>query len=182
MRITPTEIPDVFTIDPVVNGDDRGFFMETWRESHFARAGIDAHFVQEAMSRSSRGVLRGLHYQIEEPQGKLVRAVTGEIFDVAVDIRRSSPTFGRWVGMTLSAENRRALWVPPGFAHGFYVVGELAEVMYRTTAYYAPQHERGLRWNDPDLGITWPVPAGMAPSLVARDAAAPGFREAELYP
>ncbi len=157
MEKIATAIPDVFMVAPKVFGDDRGFFLESYNRRSMAALGIDFEFVQDNHSRSAKGVLRGLHYQIQQPQGKLVRVVAGEIFDVAVDIRRSSPTFGKWVGMTLSAENKRMAWVPPGFAHGFYVTSDSAEVLYKATDYYAPEYERSLLWNDPALGIEWPL-------------------------
>jgi dTDP-4-dehydrorhamnose 3,5-epimerase len=181
MEFIPQAIPDVVLIVPKVFGDARGFFMETWRADVFARAGIDVPFVQDNHSASSRGVLRGLHYQVEQVQGKLVRVLTGEIFDVAVDIRRGSPTFGRWVGAHLSGENKHLLWVPPGFAHGFLVLSERAEVVYKCTDYYAPQHERSILWNDPGLGIEWPLDAGQQPTLSAKDAAAARLEQAETY-
>jgi dTDP-4-dehydrorhamnose 3,5-epimerase len=181
MTITPTAIPDVLLIEPQVFGDERGFFMETYRASQLAEAGVQAEFVQDNHSGSRRGILRGLHYQIRRPQGKLVRAVAGEIFDVAVDVRRGSPTFGRWVGYSLSAENRRQLWVPPGLAHGFYVVSEWAEVVYKATDYYAPEWERSVRWDDPELGISWPLVGGSPPTLSAKDAAGRPLAEAELF-
>jgi len=152
-----TTIPDVFMLAPKVFGDDRGFFLESYNRRALAAFGIEHEFVQDNHSRSARGVLRGLHYQIRQPQGKLVRVVAGEIFDVAVDLRRASPTFGQWAGMTLSAENKRMAWVPPGFAHGFYVVSESAEVLYKASDYYAPEHERSLLWNDSALAIAWPL-------------------------
>ena len=180
MNVTPTAIPDVLVIEPKVFGDSRGFFLESWNQRAFAAAGIPAGFVQDNHSRSARNVLRGLHYQLRQAQGKLVRVIAGEIYDVAVDIRRSSPTFGRWVGLALSAENRRMVWVPPGFAHGFLVVSEAAEVLYKATDYYAPEHERAIAWNDPELAISWPL-AGQ-PVLSARDAAGTRLRDAEAYP
>jgi dTDP-4-dehydrorhamnose 3,5-epimerase len=180
MTITPTDIPDVLLVEPRVFGDERGFFMETYRASRLAEAGVSAEFVQDNHSGSRRGILRGLHYQIRRPQGKLVRAVAGEIYDVAVDVRRDSPTCGRWVGYRLSAENRRQLWIPPGFAHGFYVVSEWAEVVYKATDYYAPEWERTVRWDDPEVGIAWPL-AGGPPSLSAKDAAGKPLAEAELF-
>ena len=181
MHITPTALPEVLLIEPKVFGDDRGFFFESYNRRAFAEAaGIDVDFVQDNHSRSARNVLRGLHYQIEQAQGKLVRVVAGEVFDVAVDIRRSSPNFGKWVGMRLSADNKRMLWVPPGFAHGFLVVTEAAEFLYKTTDYYAPQHERCIAWNDPELAIDWPL-AG-APVLSAKDRLGRPLREAEVYP
>ena len=157
MQVTPTEIADVLVLEPSVFSDARGFFMETWHRRRFAEAGIDRDFVQDNHSRSVRGTLRGLHYQIEQPQGKLVRVTVGEIFDVAVDLRRSSPTFGRWVATTLSADNKRMVWIPPGFAHGFYVTSEVAECQYKCDDYYAAEHERCIRWDDPTLAIAWPV-------------------------
>lgn len=157
MEFVPTKIPDVVLVKPKIYEDPRGFFMETYREDRFSTGGIPQRFVQENHSRSQKGVLRGLHYQIRHTQGKLVRAVLGEIFDVAVDIRRSSSTFGQWVGITLSAENRHQIWVPKGFAHGFYVMSETAEVVYKVTDYYAPKWERSILWNDPKIGIEWPI-------------------------
>ena len=180
MNVTPTALPDVKLILPRVFGDDRGFFMESWNARAFAAAGLDATFVQDNHSRSRRGVLRGLHYQIEHAQGKLVRVVAGEVFDVVVDLRRGSPTFGRSVGLTLSAQNRRMLWVPPGFAHGFLAVSEYAEFLYRTTDYWYPEHERTLLWNDPALGIEWP-PSDV-PILAAKDAAGTPLATADTYP
>ncbi|CAH1746751.1 dTDP-4-dehydrorhamnose 3,5-epimerase [Thauera humireducens] len=169
MHATRLAIPDVILLEPKVFGDDRGFFMETFNQRDFeATTDLRPHFVQDNHSRSQRGVLRGLHYQIQQPQGKLVRVVSGEIFDVAVDLRRHSPSFGRWVGCTLSADNRRQMWVPEGFAHGFLVLSETADVLYKTTDYYAPAHERCLAWNDPGLGIEWPL-NGLQPLLSAKD-------------
>ena len=179
MQITPTGLPDVLLIEPRVFGDDRGFFFESWNRQTFAAAGIDVDFVQDNHSRSGRGVLRGLHYQIEHAQGKLVRAIEGEVFDVAVDLRRSRPTFGRSVGYVLSAANRRMLWIPPGFAHGFAVLSESAEFLYKTTDYWFPEHERTLLWNDPALRIDWPL-AG-APTLAAKDAAGRLLADADVY-
>jgi len=172
-------MPDVFMIAPKVFGDDRGFFLESYNRKSMAALGIEHEFVQDNHSRSSRGVLRGLHYQIKQPQGKLVRVVSGEIFDVAVDIRRSSPTFGQWAGMALSAENKRMAWVPPGFAHGFYVVSDTAEVLYKASDYYAPEHERSLLWNDPALNIEWPL-AG-EPLLSDKDRNGLPLAAAEVY-
>jgi len=180
MNVIRTAIPDVVAIEPQVFGDARGFFLESWNARAFAIAGIRADFVQDNHARSTRGVLRGLHYQVRQPQGKLVRAVVGEVYDVAVDLRRSSPTFGRWVGVTLSAESKRMAWIPAGFAHGYLVVSDVAEVLYKATDYYAPAHERSIVWNDPDLAIEWPF-AG-APALSAKDAAGVRFRDAEAYP
>jgi dTDP-4-dehydrorhamnose 3,5-epimerase len=182
MEFEPTAIPDVVLIRPKVFGDARGFFLESWEERKFAAAGITAKFVQDNHSRSARHTLRGLHYQVRQPQGKLVRVVTGSVFDVAVDIRRSSPTFGRWIGTTLSAENRHMLWVPAGFAHGFVVLSESADFLYRCTDFYAPPNERAIRWNDPDLGIAWPLGEGVEPILSSKDAAAPRFQDAEHFP
>jgi dTDP-4-dehydrorhamnose 3,5-epimerase len=180
MQITPLAIPDVLLIEPKVFGDTRGFFFESFNLQAFNEAtGTHHQFVQDNHSRSSRGVLRGLHYQIQQPQGKLVRVVQGAVFDVAVDIRKSSPTFGQWVGVELSADNHHQLWVPPGFAHGFLVLSESAEFLYKTTDYYAPQHERCIVWNDPDLDIAWPDVA-VAPQLSAKDGSGPRFQQAEL--
>ncbi len=156
MKITPTRIPEVLLIEPDVFGDNRGFFMESWHKQKFAEQGLTADFVQDNHSRSTQGVLRGLHYQLQQPQGKLVRVVTGCVFDVAVDIRRGSPTFGQWVGAELSADNQHQLYVPPGFAHGFCVLSETADFLYKCTVYYAPQDEHGIMWNDPTIGIRWP--------------------------
>jgi dTDP-4-dehydrorhamnose 3,5-epimerase len=181
MQIIPTSFADVFLIEPKVFGDDRGFFMETYQAQRFAEAGLPTSFVQDNHSRSRQGTLRGLHYQIQQAQGKLVRVVIGEVFDVAVDIRRSSATFGRWVGTILSAHNKLQLWVPPGFAHGVYVTSEWAEVLYKTTDYYAPEWERSLRWDDPDLGIEWPLIGGQFPLLSAKDAQGKSLREAEKF-
>ena len=156
MKITPTAIPDVLLIEPDVFGDNRGFFMETWHQKKYAEQGLDVGFVQDCHSRSSKGVLRGLHYQLEQPQGKLVRVVTGKVFDVAVDIRKGSPTFGRWVGAELSEDNQHQFYIPPGFAHGFCVLSNSADFLYKCTDFYAPQYEYGILWNDPDIGIDWP--------------------------
>jgi dTDP-4-dehydrorhamnose 3,5-epimerase len=181
MRFVPTAIPEVVIIEPQVFGDARGFFMETWHAGKFAAGGLDLHFVQDNHSRSAQGILRGLHYQITQPQGKLVRVVRGAVFDVAVDLRRSSPSFGRWVGVELSEDNHRQLWVPPGFAHGFYVMSESADFVYKCTELYAPEHERCLRWDDPALAITWPLRDGAAPLLSAKDATGRLLRDAEVY-
>jgi dTDP-4-dehydrorhamnose 3,5-epimerase len=182
MEFEPTEIPDVVLIRPKVFGDPRGYFFESWEERKFAAAGLDVKFVQDNHSRSARNILRGLHYQIQQSQGKLVRVVTGSVFDVAVDIRRSSPTFGRWVGATLTEENHHMLWVPPGFAHGFLVLSESADFLYRVTDFWAPPHERAIQWNDPDLNVEWPLPEGVEPVLSAKDAVAKRFRDAEYFP
>lgn len=180
MKLVRTEIPDVCLIEPKVFGDDRGFFFESWNRRTFASIGIDVDFVQDNHSRSARNVLRGLHYQIEHAQGKLVRVVSGEIYDVAVDLRRGSKTFGRWIGFSLSAETRQMAWIPGGFAHGFCVLSEHAEVIYKTTDYWSPEHERSLAWNDPQLAIPWPLTA--APILTAKDAAGKRLADAETYP
>ena len=182
MQIVTTSLPEVLIVEPKMYGDPRGFFLESWEEKKFAAAGITAKFVQDNHSRSSRHTLRGLHYQKPNTQGKLVRVVNGSVFDVAVDIRRSSPTFGRWVGVTLTAENHEMLWVPAGFAHGFLVLSESADFLYRCTDFYAPAHERAIRWDDPELGVRWPLPQGTAPLLSGKDAVAGSFREADLFP
>jgi dTDP-4-dehydrorhamnose 3,5-epimerase len=180
MQIQKTDIPDVMIIEPKVFGDDRGFFFESFNERRFAElTGTSPHFVQDNHSRSARNVLRGLHYQIRQPQGKLVRVTSGEVFDVAVDMRRSSPTFGRWVGVTLSAENKRQLWIPEGFAHGFVVTSESAEFLYKTTDYWAPEYERSVRWDDPAIGIRWPLQG--APLLSAKDQTGVSLAEAETF-
>jgi len=179
--VTPTAIPDVLVLEPRVFGDARGFFYESFNQRDFAQAtGLDVTFVQDNHSKSAQGVLRGLHYQVEHAQGKLVRVVQGAVFDVAVDLRRSSPTFGRWVGERLSADNKKQMWVPPGFAHGFAVLSETAEFLYKTTDYWYPEHERSLLWSDPALGIDWQLTG--APLLVAKDATAPVLAQAEVYP
>lgn len=180
MNLVPTKIPDVLLIHPNVLGDERGFFVETWHRRRFAEAGIDWDFVQDNHSHSVRGTLRGLHYQIRTPQAKLVRVTVGEVFDVAVDIRRTSSTFGQWVGEYLSAENKRMLWIPPGFGHGFYVVSEVAECQYKCSDYYAPRHERCIRWNDPQLAIQWPLSG--RPLLSERDRQGKLLAEAECFP
>ena len=180
MKRIPTDLPDVWIVEPNVFGDARGFFMETWNRRTFADLGLDVEFVQDNHSRSRQGVLRGLHYQIHEPQGKLVRVTSGEVFDVAVDIRRNSPTFGQWVGEILSADNKRQLWVPPGMAHGFVVLSESAEFLYKTTDYWAPEHERCIAWNDPTLGIDWPALNG-EPLLSGKDAKGIAFLQAEVF-
>ncbi len=180
MNVIDTAIAEVKIIEPKVFGDERGFFYESFNQARFEAAiGRSVNFVQDNHSRSAKGVLRGLHYQLQQAQGKLVRCTLGEVFDVAVDIRRSSPTFGQWVGVSLSAENKRQLWVPEGFAHGFLVVSEVAEFLYKTTDYYAPAHERAIRWDDAQLGIQWPLQS--APALSAKDAAALSFAEAEVF-
>lgn len=180
IQVIDTSLPEVKLIEPQVFGDARGFFYESFNAREFAQVtGVDTPFVQDNHSRSAKGVLRGLHYQIEHAQGKLVRVVAGEVFDVVVDIRRSSPNFGKWEGIRLSAENKRQLWVPAGFAHGFLVVSETAEFLYKTTDYWYPAHERSIVWNDPDLAIEWPLDG--APTVAAKDAAGQLFSNAEVY-
>lgn len=181
MKFIPTAIPDVILIQPQVFGDHRGFFMETWQRKVFAENGIDYDFVQDNHSKSSHGILRGLHYQTEHTQGKLVRVVSGTVFDVAVDMRRSSSTFGQWVGAELSAENHHMFWVPPGFAHGFYVMSESAEFVYKCTDYYAPEYEQSLLWNDPEIGIDWRLVDNKAPTLSEKDANAPVLADAWTF-
>ncbi len=181
MQIIDTALEAVKILDPTVFGDDRGFFMESWNQEAFEKCGLPGNFVQDNHSRSSQGVLRGLHYQIKNPQGKLVRVTRGEVFDVAVDMRRSSPQFGQWVGVMLSETNKRQLWVPEGFAHGFYVVSESADFQYKCTNYYAPEFERSLLWNDPAVGIEWPVIAGSEPLLAAKDAAALPLNQCDTF-
>ena len=180
MDFQQTAIPGVILVTPQVFGDERGFFMEFWQEREFAKMGIDHSFVQDNHSRSGQGILRGLHYQIRQPQGKLVRVVSGEVFDVAVDLRKSSATFGHWVGTRLSEESKQMIWVPPGFAHGFYVLSHSADVLYKCTDFYAPEHERSIRWDDPDLNIQWPL-GKVAPILSDKDASASWFRDAETF-
>ncbi len=180
MNLIQTPLQGVCIIEPRVFGDERGFFMESWNRRSFAALGLDLEFAQDNHSRSQQGVLRGLHYQLKQPQGKLVRVVNGEVFDVAVDLRKSSPTFGRWTGVLLSAENKRMFWVPPGCAHGFLTLSASADFLYKATDYYAPEHERSLLWNDPDLAIDWPLTG--APTLAAKDAAGIRLRDAEVYP
>jgi dTDP-4-dehydrorhamnose 3,5-epimerase len=181
MNFTRLEIPDLVLIEPKVFGDDRGFFYESFNRKVFAEGtGVDPEFVQDNHSRSSRGVLRGLHYQVQQAQGKLVRVVQGRVFDVAVDLRRSSPSFGRWVGLELSAENKRMFWVPAGFGHGFVTLSDTAEFLYKTTDYYAPPHERSILWNDPEIGIHWPI--DFEPVLAKKDAAGLRLRDAEVFP
>lgn len=180
MNVIPCAIPDVLILEPKVYGDARGFFFESFNQNVFNQAtGLDLKFVQDNHSRSSQGVLRGLHYQIQQAQGKLVRVVRGSVFDVAVDIRQSSPTFGQWVGVELSEENNRQLWIPPGLAHGFLVLSESADFLYKTTDYYAPEHERSIIWNDADIGIQWPL--SIEPKLSAKDQAGVLLKQAELF-
>ena len=180
MKVTPTRLSEVLLIEPRVFGDARGFFFESWNEREFERAGIRARFVQDNHSRSEKGVLRGLHYQIRQPQGKLVRVTEGEIFDIAVDIRRSSSTFGKWEGARLSARSKSMLWIPVGFAHGFCVLSDFAEVLYKATDFYAPEHERCILWNDSELRIDWPLSG--VPVLSPKDAAGVRLRDAEVFP
>lgn len=182
MRIIETTVRDALIIEPKVFGDGRGFFMESWNRNTFAKLGLDLAFVQDNHSRSQKGVLRGLHYQIRQPQGKLVRVVSGEVFDVAIDLRKSSPTFGQYAGVLLSEENQRLFWVPPGFAHGFLTLSDSADFLYKATDFYAPEHECTIRWDDPDLAINWPLADIVAPQLAAKDAAAARFRDAVVYP
>jgi dTDP-4-dehydrorhamnose 3,5-epimerase len=180
MIVAETTLPGVKLITPKVFGDDRGFFLESWNARAFADAGLDLNFVQDNHSRSARGVLRGLHYQLRNPQGKLVRVTAGAVFDVAVDVRHSSPHFGKWVGVELSEANKRMLWVPPGFAHGFVVLSESADFLYKCTQLYDPTDDRSLRWNDPAIGIDWPI-GGIDPALSAKDAAAPLLADAQVF-
>jgi dTDP-4-dehydrorhamnose 3,5-epimerase len=175
-------IPDVILLRPKVFGDHRGFFLESWNRKKFAELGLNVEFVQDNHSRSARDILRGLHYQLKQTQGKLVRVVHGAVFDVAVDLRRSSPTFGKWAGVELSETNNHMLWVPPGFAHGFLVLSESADFQYKCTDYYAPEYERSLRWDDPDVGIQWPLRHGAAPKLSVKDAGGASFKNAESFP
>jgi dTDP-4-dehydrorhamnose 3,5-epimerase len=182
MKFQRAEIPGIVLIQPKRFGDERGFFIESWNRRVFAEAGIAAEFVQDNHSRSAHGVLRGLHYQLEKPQGKLVRVVKGGVFDVVVDVRRSSPTFGRWLGFELSEANQRMLWVPPGFAHGFVVTSESADFVYKCTEFYAPETERVLRWDDAAVGVRWPLPAGALPTLSARDQTGLALADVECFP
>jgi len=181
MKVTAGELPEVLMLDPRVFGDDRGFFLESYNQRVFREAaGIDANFVQDNHSRSARNVLRGLHYQLKQAQGKLIRVVAGEVFDVAVDLRRSSPRYGRWMGQRLSADNKRTLWIPAGFAHGFLALAESTEVLYKTTDYYAPEHERCVLWNDPDIAIDWPLTG--APLVSEKDSRGVALKLAETFP
>ena len=181
MKFVETPLQDVYLLEPKVFGDSRGFFLETWNIETFREAGFELDFVQDNHSRSARGILRGLHFQTEHTQGKLVRVTSGEVFDVAVDLRRSSPTMGQWYGVSLSAENHRMLWVPPGFAHGFYVVSEYADFLYKCTDIYHPPSEKTLAWNDPSVGISWPVPAGEEPQLSAKDVEGKAWDDVPLF-
>lgn len=181
MKVIQTSIPEVFVLEPKLFGDSRGFFLESFNQKDFDQAlGTHVDFVQDNHSRSVRGVLRGLHYQIQQPQGKLVRVVRGSVFDVAVDIRKSSPTFGKWVGVELNEDNQRQFWVPPGFAHGFLVLSEMADFLYKTTDYYAPMHERSIAWNDKSIGIEWPS-VGKPPALSGKDEAGKPLSDAEVF-
>ena len=181
MKVIDTRIPDVKIIEPQVFGDERGFFLETYRASIMDELTGGKPFVQDNHSKSAQGILRGLHYQMQHTQGKLVRVVQGAVFDVAVDMRRNSPSFGQWVGEILSAENKRQLWVPEGFAHGFYVISDSAEFVYKCTDYYAPEHDRSLKWNDPTIGIEWPLVNDQQPLLSAKDEAGKSFEEADTF-
>ena len=181
MKIIVSNIPDILVFEPTVYSDGRGYFMETWRQSVFDAQGIDAGFVQDNQSNSNRGTLRGLHYQLNRPQGKLARVVSGEVFDVAVDLRKSSAYFGRWIGILLSAENKKQLWIPPGFAHGFYVMSDSAELLYKCTDYYDPEDDHSLLWNDETVGIDWPL-LDSKPLLSDKDKNAPRLLEATVYP
>lgn len=182
MKVTHTALPGVLILEPRVFGDERGFFMESWNARTFCEAtGVEISFVQDNHSRSARGVLRGIHYQVVKPQGKLIRAVAGSVLDVTVDLRRSSPTFRQWVAVQISAENRRQVWIPPGFGHGFLVQSEVAEIVYKATEYWHPEHDRCIRWNDAELGIDWRLGA-TTPLLSAKDAQAPSLRDGEIYP
>ncbi len=181
MKVIPTSLPEVLILEPKVFGDQRGFFLESYQRKGFREAtGLDPEFVQDNHSRSCQGVLRGIHYQLVKPQGKLVRVTSGTVWDVAVDLRRSSSTFGQWVGVELSAENHRLFWVPPGFGHGFVVLSEQADFLYKTTEYWYPEYDRSIAWNDPSLAIVWPL-AGQDPILAPKDAAAPALAQAEVY-
>lgn len=179
---SPTAIPDVLLIDPKVFGDHRGCFLETWQQEKFAAAGVAISIVQDNISESSQGTLRGLHYQTRQPQGKLIQVLSGEVFDVAVDLRKHSASFGQWVGERLSWDNKRMLWIPPGFAHGFYALSERAVLAYKCTDFYAPAYERSIAWNDPEIGIAWPLLPGQPPQLSPKDQAGVPFRAAEYYP
>ncbi len=181
MKIIPTTIPDALILEPQVFGDARGFFLETWNSKTFADAGLNLNFVQDNHSRSGQGILRGMHYQIQNPQGKLVRVTSGKVFDVAVDLRQSSPTFGQWAGAELSADNHRMLWIPPGFAHGFYVMSQSADFLYKCTDFYAPAYDRSLRWDDPTVGIEWPLVNSAQPTISAKDEAGKNWQEADKF-
>jgi dTDP-4-dehydrorhamnose 3,5-epimerase len=182
MEFEPTRLPEVVLIKPSLFGDTRGFFFESWNQQQFARAGLDVRFVQDNHSHSTGRTLRGLHYQIEQAQGKLVRVTRGEVFDVSVDIRRSSSRFGQWVGVRLSESNHHMLWMPPGFAHGYLALSDEVDFVYKCTDFYVPQHERAIRWNDPTIAVQWPLSPGADPILSSRDQRAPLFTDAEYYP
>jgi dTDP-4-dehydrorhamnose 3,5-epimerase len=183
MKVIETNVQGALLLEPKVFGDSRGFFLESWNRKTFSAIGLDIDFVQDNHSRSQHGVLRGLHYQTKHPQGKLVRVASGAVFDVAVDLRRSSPTFGRWAGAILSAENQRMFWIPPGFAHGFLVLSEYADFLYKASDYYSPEHERSILWNDLELAIEWPLEnLSCSPTLAAKDAAGISLQQAEAYP
>jgi dTDP-4-dehydrorhamnose 3,5-epimerase len=182
MKFVPTPIADLILIEPQVFGDDRGFFLETWHAAKFKAAGLDLKFVQDNHSRSTQWTLRGMHLQVEHTQGKLVRAISGSVFDAVVDLRRSSPTFGKWWGILLSESNHRILWVPPGLAHGILITSETADFVYKCTDIYSPQHERSLMWNDPTVGIEWPLPPGEAPKMSAKDLEGKSFADIEKFP
>lgn len=181
MQKIETPLPGCFLLEPLVHGDDRGFFIESWNRRTYRELGIDFDYVQDNHSRSTQGVLRGIHYQVDNPQGKLVRVTSGSVFDVAVDLRRGSPTFSRWFGVELSEANKRIFWVPPGFGHGFYVTSETADFQYKCTEYFTPENDRGIRWNDPSIGIEWPLVDGGDPSLSGKDSAAPLLEDAEVF-
>lgn len=181
MKISTTRLEDVLLITPRVFGDDRGFFMETWEEQKFSDAGMPARFVQDNHSRSCKGTLRGLHYQLEQPQGKLVRVVSGSVFDVAVDLRKSSPTFGQWAGFELSEKNKQMVWIPPGFAHGFYVTSEFADFLYKCSDFYAPEDEHSLLWNDPAVGVEWPLIEGVETLLSGKDLNGKLLSDSKVY-
>ncbi len=181
MKAKPTSIPGVIILEPNLFEDERGFFMETYQAQYFKALGITSKFVQDNHSGSVRGVLRGLHYQIQQPQGKIVRVVQGDVFDVAVDLRRSSRTFKNWVGVVLSAENKKQLWIPPGFAHGFYVLSDWADLLYKVTEYYEPEWDCTIRWDDPELGIKWPLMEGDPPKVSEKDAKGVSFSDAEMF-
>ena len=180
MKKIPTELNGCCILEPTIHGDERGFFVESWNRETFRSVGLDLEFVQDNHSRSSRGVLRGIHYQIRRPQGKLVRVTQGSVFDVAVDIRKDSPTFGMWTGVELSAKNKRMFWVPPGFGHGFLVLSEHADFQYKCTEFYSPEDDRGIRWDDESLGIDWPIQPGSVPILSEKDLGLPELKNAEL--
>ena len=182
MQFEPTRLPEVVLIKPRLYGDARGFFFESWHQQRFTDAGIDARFVQDNHSHSTLHTLRGLHFQIQHPQGKLMQVIRGEVFDVAVDLRRSSPSFGQWVGVVLSASNHHMLWVPSGFAHGYLALSDEIDFLYKCTDFYAPEHERAIRWDDAEIGVQWPLPTDILPTLSTKDVAAPSLKDSETYP